>query len=179
MCFRRGVKRGIHGPDRGGTRRAGRPAPDQLGADRRLSARPEFTRPNESRFRTDGKVLRLTEGADLLIAAAPVYGGSYPGLFKQFFDLFDLCALATSRCCCWPSTAVIIMRWYLIMRCGRCSRFFQAWPSRSASSGPPATSTGRRCSARGSTAGSSWRCPMSPNCSGRALPGEPEITAVS
>ncbi|BCJ28813.1 NAD(P)H-dependent oxidoreductase [Actinocatenispora sera] len=39
-------------------------------------------------------VLRRAEGADLLIAAAPVFRGSYPGLFKHFFDLIDQYALA-------------------------------------------------------------------------------------
>ncbi|HEX7052236.1 MAG TPA: NAD(P)H-dependent oxidoreductase [Longimicrobiales bacterium] len=38
--------------------------------------------------------LRLAEGADLLIAAAPVIHGSYPGMFKHFFDLVDQYALA-------------------------------------------------------------------------------------
>jgi FMN reductase len=38
--------------------------------------------------------LRLAENADLLIAAIPVYRGSYPGLFKHFFDLVDQYALA-------------------------------------------------------------------------------------
>lgn len=38
--------------------------------------------------------LRLAEGADLLIAATPVYRGSYPGMFKHFFDLVDQYALA-------------------------------------------------------------------------------------
>ncbi|TDD86670.1 FMN reductase [Actinomadura darangshiensis] len=38
--------------------------------------------------------LRLAEEADLLIAAAPVYRGSYPGMFKHFFDLVDQYALA-------------------------------------------------------------------------------------
>lgn len=38
--------------------------------------------------------LRLAEEADLLIAAVPVYRGSYPGLFKHFFDLIDQYALA-------------------------------------------------------------------------------------
>lgn len=37
--------------------------------------------------------LRLTEQADLLIAATPVFGGSYPGMFKHFFDLVDQYAL--------------------------------------------------------------------------------------
>ncbi|MBO0787020.1 MAG: NAD(P)H-dependent oxidoreductase, partial [Actinobacteria bacterium] len=31
--------------------------------------------------------LRLAEQADLLIAATPVFRGSYPGIFKHFFDL--------------------------------------------------------------------------------------------
>ncbi|MBO0806889.1 MAG: NAD(P)H-dependent oxidoreductase [Actinobacteria bacterium] len=38
--------------------------------------------------------LRLAEQADLLIAAVPVYRGSYPGMFKHFFDLVDQYALA-------------------------------------------------------------------------------------
>ncbi|WP_199431244.1 NAD(P)H-dependent oxidoreductase [Qaidamihabitans albus] len=39
-------------------------------------------------------MLRLAENADLLIAATPVYRGSYPGMFKHFFDLIDQYALA-------------------------------------------------------------------------------------
>ncbi|WP_433498333.1 NAD(P)H-dependent oxidoreductase [Sphaerimonospora sp. CA-214678] len=38
--------------------------------------------------------LRLAENADLLIAAAPVFRGTYPGMFKHFFDLVDQYALA-------------------------------------------------------------------------------------
>lgn len=38
--------------------------------------------------------LQLTEHADLLIAATPVFHGSYPGMFKHFFDLVDQYALA-------------------------------------------------------------------------------------
>jgi FMN reductase len=38
--------------------------------------------------------LRQAEIADLLIAAIPVYRGSYPGMFKHFFDLIDQYALA-------------------------------------------------------------------------------------
>jgi FMN reductase len=38
--------------------------------------------------------LRLVEEAGLLIAAAPVYRGSYPGMFKHFFDLIEQYALA-------------------------------------------------------------------------------------
>jgi FMN reductase len=38
--------------------------------------------------------LRLAEGADLLVAATPVFRGSYPGMFKHFFDLVDQYALA-------------------------------------------------------------------------------------
>ncbi|WP_409462795.1 NAD(P)H-dependent oxidoreductase [Amycolatopsis sp. GA6-003] len=37
--------------------------------------------------------LRRAEEADLLIAATPVFRGSYPGMFKQFFDLVDQYAL--------------------------------------------------------------------------------------
>lgn len=38
--------------------------------------------------------LRLAEQADLLIAATPVFRGSYPGMFKHFFDLVEQYALA-------------------------------------------------------------------------------------
>lgn len=38
-------------------------------------------------------VLQEAEQADLLIAAAPVFRGSYPGMFKHFFDLIDQYAL--------------------------------------------------------------------------------------
>lgn len=38
--------------------------------------------------------LRRAEQADLLIAAAPVFRGSYPGMFKHFFGLVDQYALA-------------------------------------------------------------------------------------
>ncbi|WP_044870447.1 FMN reductase [Pseudomonas sp. LFM046] len=37
--------------------------------------------------------LRAIEKADLLVVAAPVYRGSYPGQFKHLFDLIDLNAL--------------------------------------------------------------------------------------
>lgn len=38
--------------------------------------------------------LRHAEDADLLVAATPVFRGSYPGMFKHFFDLVDQYALA-------------------------------------------------------------------------------------
>jgi FMN reductase len=38
--------------------------------------------------------IRLAEQADLLISATPVFRGSYPGMFKHFFDLVDQYALA-------------------------------------------------------------------------------------
>lgn len=38
--------------------------------------------------------LREVEHADLLVAASPVFRGSYTGLFKHFFDLIDQYALA-------------------------------------------------------------------------------------
>jgi FMN reductase len=38
--------------------------------------------------------LRSAETADLLVAATPVYRGSYTGMFKHFFDLVDQYALA-------------------------------------------------------------------------------------
>lgn len=37
--------------------------------------------------------LRRIESADLLVVAAPVYRGSYPGLLKHLFDLIDVNAL--------------------------------------------------------------------------------------
>ncbi|MEU5402425.1 FMN reductase [Streptomyces sp. NPDC005963] len=40
------------------------------------------------------KALRAVEEADLVIAATPVFRGSYTGLFKHFFDLVDQYALA-------------------------------------------------------------------------------------
>lgn len=40
------------------------------------------------------QALRRAEQADLLIAATPVFRGSYPGMFKHFFDLVDQYALA-------------------------------------------------------------------------------------
>ncbi|MGW4201373.1 NAD(P)H-dependent oxidoreductase [Streptomyces sp. NPDC004726] len=45
----------------------------------------------------DGPVeeaLRAVEEADVVIAATPVFRGSYPGLFKHFFDLVGQYALA-------------------------------------------------------------------------------------
>ncbi|WP_078917579.1 NAD(P)H-dependent oxidoreductase [Streptomyces sp. NRRL S-813] len=57
---------------------------------------PEFTATVErDEAPTDLEAkLRLAEEADLLIAAVPVYRGSYPGIFKHFFDLVDQYALA-------------------------------------------------------------------------------------
>jgi FMN reductase len=40
------------------------------------------------------EALRRAEEADLLIAATPVFRGSYTGMFKHFFDLIDQYALA-------------------------------------------------------------------------------------
>lgn len=40
--------------------------------------------------------LRQAENADLLIAATPVFRGSYTGMFKHFFDLVDQYALANT-----------------------------------------------------------------------------------
>jgi FMN reductase len=39
------------------------------------------------------RALQLVEGADILIAATPVYRGSYTGHFKHLFDLIDQDAL--------------------------------------------------------------------------------------
>ncbi|GAA3932056.1 NAD(P)H-dependent oxidoreductase [Microbacterium soli] len=40
--------------------------------------------------------LRRVETADLVIAATPVFRGSYTGMFKHFFDLIDQYALANT-----------------------------------------------------------------------------------
>lgn len=40
------------------------------------------------------ELLRETESADLILAASPVYKGSYSGLFKHFVDFLDYRALA-------------------------------------------------------------------------------------
>ncbi len=37
------------------------------------------------------------ERADLLIVGSPIYKGSYTGLFKHFFDLFDPNSLSVSQ----------------------------------------------------------------------------------
>lgn len=42
------------------------------------------------------EVLRQVEDADVLIAATPVFRGSYSGLFKHFFDLVDQYALTNT-----------------------------------------------------------------------------------
>ncbi|MET0312899.1 MAG: NAD(P)H-dependent oxidoreductase [Hansschlegelia sp.] len=39
------------------------------------------------------RLLADVEGSDLILAGAPVYKGSYPGLFKHFIDLIDHRAL--------------------------------------------------------------------------------------
>lgn len=57
---------------------------------------PEFTGATLREDVTAGieDVLQQAENADLLIAATPVFRGSYPGMFKHFFDLIDQYALA-------------------------------------------------------------------------------------
>lgn len=57
---------------------------------------PDFTRAIErDEIAADvDVVLQEAEQADLLIAATPVFRGSYTGMFKHFFDLIDQCALA-------------------------------------------------------------------------------------
>ncbi|MDV6272535.1 NAD(P)H-dependent oxidoreductase [Rhodococcus erythropolis] len=42
------------------------------------------------------KALAAVESADVVIAASPVFRGSYTGLFKHFFDLVDQYALANT-----------------------------------------------------------------------------------
>lgn len=57
---------------------------DDLGATRtRLSAPDRL-----------GELIGEVENADLILAASPVYKGSYTGLFKHFIDLIDHRALA-------------------------------------------------------------------------------------
>ena len=55
--------------------------------------------------------IRAIESADLLIAATPVFRGSYSGLFKHFFDFVGQYALAGSRCCWSPPAAATGTRW--------------------------------------------------------------------
>ena len=57
---------------------------------------PDFTGAVEREEVASGveEVLRQAERADLVIAATPVFRGSYTGLFKHFFDLVDQYALA-------------------------------------------------------------------------------------
>lgn len=57
---------------------------------------PGFTQATEREEATPDieATIRRAEGADLLVAAAPVFRGSYPGMFKHFFDLVDQYALA-------------------------------------------------------------------------------------
>ncbi|MBB4932917.1 FMN reductase [Lipingzhangella halophila] len=57
---------------------------------------PEFTGALEREGVATGveDALRAAEHADLLIAATPVFRGSYTGMFKHFFDLVDQYALA-------------------------------------------------------------------------------------
>ncbi|MEU4362166.1 NAD(P)H-dependent oxidoreductase [Promicromonospora sp. NPDC023987] len=56
---------------------------------------PGFTQATEREEVTPDveATIRRVEGADLLVAAAPVFRGSYPGMFKHFFDLVDQYAL--------------------------------------------------------------------------------------
>lgn len=53
----------------------------------------EATERDEATPEVDAE-LRAAETADLLVAATPVYRGSYTGMFKHFFDLVDQYALA-------------------------------------------------------------------------------------
>jgi len=57
---------------------------------------PGFTEATEREQVSDDveQAIRSAERADLLIAAVPVYRGSYPGMFKHFFDLVDQYTLA-------------------------------------------------------------------------------------
>ncbi|MBE1878797.1 NAD(P)H-dependent oxidoreductase [Myceligenerans pegani] len=57
---------------------------------------PEFTGALEREGVAPGveHALRVVEQSDVLIAATPVFRGSYTGMFKHFFDLIDQYALA-------------------------------------------------------------------------------------
>jgi FMN reductase len=45
---------------------------------------------------TAEEALRRVEEADVIVAATPVFRGSYTGMFKHFFDLIDQYALANT-----------------------------------------------------------------------------------
>lgn len=58
--------------------------------------------------------LRAIESADLLIVAAPVYRGSYPGQFKHLFRPDRPGRADWYSRCCWPlPVAVIAMHWQI------------------------------------------------------------------
>ncbi|MER6910528.1 NAD(P)H-dependent oxidoreductase [Streptomyces sp. NPDC000594] len=59
-----------------------------------LGAQLPTTPDRESAGGAVEEALRAVEEADLVIAATPVFRGSYPGLFKHFFDLVGQYALA-------------------------------------------------------------------------------------
>ncbi len=65
--------------------------------------------------------LLAIEQADLLIVAAPVYRGSYPGLLKHLFDLVDLNALINTPACSRPLVAANATRWSWIINYAPCS----------------------------------------------------------
>ena len=62
------------------------------------------------------------EQADLVIAATPVFRGSYTGLFKHFFDLAPISTHSRTRPFSSPPPAeVSTTPWSWSMRYGRCS----------------------------------------------------------
>lgn len=64
-----------------------------------LDAGPELGRTfsRQSAHPAHEEIWRAVLGCDLLVVGGPVYKGSYTGLFKHFFDLFDRDSLAGKR----------------------------------------------------------------------------------
>lgn len=57
------------------------------------------------------QALQTIEGAGLLVVAAPVYRGSYPGLFKHLVDFIGLEALVDTPVLLAATGAASAMRW--------------------------------------------------------------------
>ena len=94
---------------------------------------------------------RVIENADIVIAASPVFRGSYTGMFKHFFDLVDQMLSRTRLSFSRQPVEVIGMRWFSIRHYGHYLRSSKRGRLLSASISAPAISTGQpssipRCS---------------------------------
>jgi len=84
------------------------------------------------------EALAAIEGAGLLIVGAPVYKGSYPGLFKHLIDLLEYpCLVRTPVACSRPAAATGTRSWWSTSS-GRCS------PSSAPRRSPPPSSSPTR-----------------------------------